>query len=147
MKRYLLVTFLVFAIAAITTAKGPMDKISVTIPNGQTIDFTDPEIIDPISMGMLEKFADSIPKPDVTANGYELARAFKDGKTYRIFDRVQYFPAGERGYVFYMGIENGWSEYDGKWFEASAEGVRAMKKIIRLIKTQTLPKRLSILTD
>ncbi len=143
MKRTLFVTFLVFAVAVITTAKGPMDKINITTPVGQTIEITDATLIEPISMAALEKFPDSVTPPAVTGKGYELARAFKDGNRYRIFDRVRYFPVGEGGYVFYMGIENGSSEYDGKWFEASAEGVKAMNQIISQIKPITFTRRLS----
>ena len=96
-------------------------------------------------MAALEIFPDSIEPPQVTGKGYALARAFKNGDTYRTFDVVLYYPAGERGYVFYVGIENGWSEYDGKWFEASEAGNEAMNKIIGSIKPSTSPSRLSVL--
>jgi hypothetical protein len=147
MKRTLLMTFLVFAIVSLISAKGPADKITITTPHGQRIDLTDSNLIQPISMAVLEEFPDSIGQPDVKGKGYELARAFKDGNRYRIFDRVRYFPAGERGYVFYVGIENGSSEYDGKWFEASAEGVEAMNQIISKIKPVTFTRRLSAWAD
>lgn len=144
MKRSLLVTFLVFALATLISAKGTADKITITTPHGQTIDLTDSTLIEPISMAALEEFPNSIGQPDVTGKGYELVRAFKDGRTYRIFDRVRYFPAGERGYVFYVGIENGSSEYDKKWFEASAEGVSMMNQIISQIKPISFTRRLSV---
>jgi len=143
MKRTLILMFLVFTVATFIYAKGPMDKISLTTPAGQTIELTNRTLIEPISMAALEKFPNNITQPDVTGKGYELARAFKDGNRYVIFDRVRYFPAGGRGYVYYVGIENGWSEYDGKWFEASVEGMAAMNQIISQIRPITLTSRIS----
>ena len=45
------------------------------------------------------------------------------------FDQVVYFPdpEGGRGSIFYGGIVNGSSEYDGKWFRASQEGEAALR--------------------
>ncbi|MBI1276596.1 MAG: hypothetical protein GC179_00570 [Anaerolineaceae bacterium] len=144
MKRTFLVTFLVVAIVTFVSAKGTADKITIITPNGQIVDLLDSNLIEPISMAALEKFPNSITQPNVTGKGYELARAFKNGRTYRIFDRVRYFPAGDHGYVFYVGIENRWSEYDGKWFEASAQGVKAMNGIISQIQPVTFANRLSV---
>ena len=147
MKRYGLLTFLVFVIVSIASAKGMADKITITTPNGQTFDVTDSRITEHISMAALEIFPNSMAKPKVTDNGYELARAFKDGNTYRIFDRVRYYPVGRGGYVFYIGIENGWSEYDGKWFVASQGGVEAMNKVIGNLKPRALRGRLNVWLD
>jgi hypothetical protein len=36
-----------------------------------------------------------------------------------VFDRLHYYP--ETGFVFYDGIENGDSEYDGEWYTANPE--------------------------
>ena len=145
MKRCLFLTILVFAITAIATAKGQMDKVTITTLSGQTIDLTDPRLISPISMAALEKFPQNISRPPVLGKGYELARAFKTGNTYRIFDRVKYFPAGKRGFVFYVGIENGSSEYDGKWFEATELGVETMNQIIGSIRFPVSLRQISVL--
>jgi hypothetical protein len=40
-----------------------------------------------------------------------------------IFDRLHYYP--ETGFVFYDGIENGDSEYDGEWYLADP-GIRTV---------------------
>src|SRR5262245_29834984 len=103
MKRYWLLTFLVFAVVSIASAKGMADKITITTPDGQTFDVTDPQLVEHLSMAALEVFPNSIPEPQVTGNSYELARAYKDGNTYRIFDRIRYYPSGAGGYVFYIG--------------------------------------------
>src|SRR5262245_4747088 len=130
MKRLFLLAFLVFAVVSIASAKGMADKITVTTPDGQTFEVTDSRITEHISMAALEVFPITIAEPNVTGSGYELARAYKDGNAYRIFDRVRYYPTDSGGYVFYIGLDNGWSEYDGKWFAASQGGVEAMSKII-----------------
>jgi hypothetical protein len=147
MKRLFLLAFLVFAVVSIASAKGTADKITITTPDGQTFDVTDSRITEHLSMAALENFPNSIAEPKVTGNGYELARAYKDGDTYRIFDRARYYPAGTSGYVFYIGLNTGLSEYDGKWFEASQGGVEAMNKVIENLKPRTLRGRLKVWLD
>ena len=134
MKRFMFLTFLVLLIAATTTAKGMMDKIIIIAPDGNTLEVTDTTMTESLSMAALEIFPQSIDEPDGLGEGYVLKRQFKDGDSYQTFDVVLYYPAGNRGYVFYGGLVNGWSEYDGKWFEASETGVKAMKKIVTHIK-------------
>ena len=51
--------------------------------------------------------------------GYEILRYYKEGVGARAFDRLHYYP--ESGFVFYDGIENGESEYDGEWYIANPE--------------------------
>jgi hypothetical protein len=48
------------------------------------------------------------------------------------FDRVRYYPnlAGGRGYIYYVGLLNGMSEYDRRWFRATAAGERALRHIL-----------------
>lgn len=64
--------------------------------------------------------------------GYEMTRSFQDGKRYVPFDRVRYYPGpeGERSYVYVVGIVNGSSEYDGKWFYATLRGNAALRALL-----------------
>ena len=48
--------------------------------------------------------------------GYEITRYYGSNSA---FDRLHYYP--DAGYVFYDGIVNGESEYDGKWYTANPE--------------------------
>jgi len=50
---------------------------------------------------------------------YEITRYYVDGKTESAFDRLHYYP--ETGFIYYDGIVNGSSEYDGKWYTAQPE--------------------------
>lgn len=51
--------------------------------------------------------------------GYEITRYYINGQTETAFDRLHYYP--ETGFVYYDGIVNGSSEYDGKWYIAKSE--------------------------
>lgn len=51
--------------------------------------------------------------------GYDIIRYYVDGSREIPFDRLHYYP--ETGFVFYDGIENGESEYDGGWYTANPE--------------------------
>ena len=51
--------------------------------------------------------------------GYEIIRYYMNGHTETAFDRLHYYP--ETGFVYYDGIVNGSSEYDGKWYIAQPE--------------------------
>lgn len=109
------------------SAKGPVDRIILTGPTieGELI-LTDTAVVHPLSMAMLEDFmAGALDEPaDLGDVYYELERQYElPTGEYQTFDRVKYYPSG---YVFYMGIENGWSEYDDKWFPAKPEAQMAM---------------------
>lgn len=130
----------VMAIPTIASAKGTSNLIVITGPGIQgELQITDTESLEPLSMGMLETFPNALKNaPDVDPNsGYTLSRYFASlgsgGKqTYQHFDTVIFYlnPSGGPAYVYYEGIYNGSSEYDGKWFLASRDGEQAMKRVI-----------------
>ena len=64
-------------------------------------------------------YEDKTKAPADPGQGYEILRYYVDGKREIIFDRLHYYP--ESGFVFYDGIENGESEYDGEWYTANPE--------------------------
>src|SRR5215211_2373565 len=51
--------------------------------------------------------------------GYEITRYYIDNNREVAFDKLHYYP--DTGLVFYDGIVNGASEYDGKWYTAKTE--------------------------
>lgn len=116
-------------------AKGPAQRIIITGPGLQSaLVVTHEPTLYLLSMGTLENFVfGPIDEPSNLGEWYELERQFDaGGQTYRTFDRVRYYPDsdGGRGYVFYVGIENGSSEYDGRWFYANPEGEAAMRRAL-----------------
>ena len=68
-------------------------------------------------------YKDKTRAPDEPGPGYEITRHYVQGQSDIIFDRLHYYP--ETGFVFYDGIENGDSEYDGEWYTANPE-IRAV---------------------
>lgn len=62
-------------------------------------------------------YKDRIEAPANPGKGYEITRGYVDGKREIVFDRLHYYP--ETGFVYYDGIENGESEYDGEWYTAN----------------------------
>ena len=140
----------VLVLLALTTslalAKGPPDKVVISGPGlSGEIESTDREAISALGLGALEDFQRGpIEAPQVGA-GYQMACYFKDGASYRPFDRLTYYPnlPGKRSYIFYEGlrISGGWSEYDGKWFYATKAGDAAMRRLLWQLGTEpaTLP--------
>lgn len=65
-------------------------------------------------------FADfSRDKAEAPANpgiGYEVTRYYSDNGVEHAFDHLHYYP--DTGFVYYDGIVDGWSEYDGQWYTA-----------------------------
>ena len=58
----------------------------------------------------------TVKAPTEPGIGYEITRYYKDGGRESAFDRLHYYP--ETGYVYFDGLVNGSSEYDGKWYQA-----------------------------
>ncbi|MEP7137321.1 MAG: hypothetical protein ABI904_20540 [Chloroflexota bacterium] len=57
--------------------------------------------------------------PDNPGAGYEITRYYVDGNQESAFDKLHYYP--DTGFVYYDGLVNGSSEYDGKWYTANAD--------------------------
>ena len=106
------------------SAKGLAEYVVITGPG-----LTKPLIVrgaaaHPLGMWLME-----IPHA-LTTHPTHLGRSFtltRDG-----FDRALYYPnpSGGQGYIFYVGLLNGSSEYDGQWFRASVQNERALQHIL-----------------
>lgn len=110
-------------------AKGPPNRVIITGPDieGEIV-ITEERLLHWMAIGNLEDaFSGDIDAPEDMgkADGYEIARQFEiAGGSYMTFDRIMYYPHpdGELGYVHYLGVESGSSEYDGQWFHITPEG-------------------------
>lgn len=119
--------------AGLSLAKGPADKVTIDGPGlTSEIEVTETVLLSALSIGQLEDFGRPSATPRDPGPGYELTRYFKDRAGFQAFDRVRYYPnaAGGGGYIFYEGIVNGWSEYDGRWFRASVAGDQVMRRLL-----------------
>lgn len=120
--RKLLIILLMLMLAAVVNAKGTVNRIVLTGPivDGELVIEDDEELLSALSMAGIEDFRrGALAEAPANPGDYvELERQFElqDRTGYVTFDRIQYYPDGD--YVFYIGIDNGWSEYDRKWFHA-----------------------------
>lgn len=150
-KRFVLVVFIIAALVLrvpAADAKGPVDRAIISGPGfAEDLILTDRDALREISMASLEQFEDgAIEEPAGLGEGYTLERQFQTSPGhYSSFDRVVYYPdpGGDLGYIFYEGIVNGSSDYDGHWFRARPSGDAAMRMII----TGTLPRPYLLLAN
>lgn len=100
-------------------AKGGFSFITITGPTlEEEVRATD-EALTADFFAFADFYRDKTTAPTDTGVGYEIARSYIDGNREYVFDRLHYYP--ETGFVFYDGIENGESEYDGEWYVARTE--------------------------
>lgn len=95
-------------------AKGNFDYIIIRGPGIEE----DINITDPVLTQDFFAFADfskgAVDAPANPGEGYEVVRMYYVNNKPQPFDLLYYFPY--TGYVYYDGIANGSSEYDGKWY-------------------------------
>jgi hypothetical protein len=118
---WLLTAVLLFLPSIATLAKGDFDYLTVKGPGitGE-INITNPALTSDFFV-----FADfskgAIDIPADPGQGYQVVRVYVetvDSKpTDHPFDQLHYYPY--TGYVYYDGLVEGSSEYDGKWFAAN----------------------------
>jgi hypothetical protein len=73
-------------------------------------------------------FRDRTKEPTGPGTGYEITRYYIDGSREIAFDRLHYYP--DTGFVFYDGIVDGSSEYDGDWYTAKPEIKVAFENVL-----------------
>ena len=102
---------------ALVSAKGGFDYITIKGPGitGE-INVTNPALTQDFFA-----FADfsrgSIEPPLDPGQGYQVVRVYVQDNKDVPFDQLHYYPYS--GFVFYDGLVNGSSEYDGKWYAAN----------------------------
>jgi len=100
-------------------AKGGFAFIAVTGPNlKEAVRLADPELITDF-FAFADFYRDRTEAPAEPGLAYEITRYYLDGRREIPFDRLHYYP--DTGFVFYDGIVNGSSEYDGEWYSARPE--------------------------
>jgi len=111
------IALLVSLTASITAlAKGGFSFINIAGPGlKEPVRLTDPALTTDF-FAFADFYQDKAKAPTDPGEGYEITRHYVDGTREILFDRLHYYP--ETGFVFYDGIENGESEYDGEWYTA-----------------------------
>ena len=123
-KLTLLFVAMLFLPISLALAKGDFDYLTVKGPGLQgELNLTNPELTSDFFA-----FADftkgDVPPPADPGQGYEITRvyiSYTDSKKPEptAFDQLYYFPYADNGYVYYVGLAEGTSEYDGKWYAAN----------------------------
>jgi len=126
----LLLTLLIPTMAVL--AQGKFDYITVKGP-GLTgdVDVTNPALTEDFFI-----FADftqgEVPAPADPGEGYQIVRMYveyTDSKPKNLpFDLLYYYPY--TGYVYYDGVLEGSSEYDGKWYAANPEAETPFRNVL-----------------
>jgi len=118
----MLLVLTMFIPAVVVFAKGNFDYITVKGPGLQgELNITNPELM---GFSSFAEFAQgAIDPPANPGQGYEIVRVFvvteNDKPNPTAFDQLYYYPYTENGYVYYVGLASGSSEYDGKWYVAN----------------------------
>ena len=113
----LILAFVFLSPALVVLAKGQFDYIEVKGP-GITGDIviTDPALTEDF-FAFADFSAGSIPAPADAGQGYDIVRVYIVDEKDQPFDQLEYYPY--TGYVHYIGLAEGTSEYDGKWYIAN----------------------------
>ena len=125
MKKKLLLILVLCLLIPTTIALASGDFSYVTIDGPGLTD--ELNVTDPALTSDFFIFADftkgPIDPPADPGEGYEVTRVYietiDDKPEAKAFDQLLYFPYTDEGYVYYVGVAEGSSEYDGKWFAAN----------------------------
>jgi hypothetical protein len=106
-------------VSIMASAKGGFNFVTISGPGlKEPMRVTDPALTRDF-FTFADFYEDKTKAPAQPGEDYEILRYYVDGKREIVFDRLHYYP--ETGFVFYDGIENGESEYDGDWYTAKPE--------------------------
>lgn len=127
-----LVALCLFVPSAIVLAQGNFDYLTVKGP-GITGEIN---VTNPALTSDFFAFADftrgEVPPPADPGQGYEIVRVYvetvDEKPTARPFDQLHYYPY--TGYVFYDGLAEGASEYDGKWYAANPSANEPFRAVL-----------------
>lgn len=131
----MLVALVALALPGLAGAKGPAGRIVIVGPglDGAVELVNDAPLLGSLSMGMLENFLRPVDPPAYPRPGFELTRYFETNTgQYVPFDTVVYHPApdGEPGLIYYDGMVNGSSEYDGRWFAVNPKNEAVLREVL-----------------
>src|SRR5215216_1842445 len=101
------------------SAKGGFSFITIGGANLQEVLRTSDIALTEDFFAFADFYRDRVDAPTDPGRGYEITRYYIDGAREIAFDRLHYYPA--TGFVYYDGIVNGSSEYDGGWYTARPE--------------------------
>jgi len=121
--RFRIAVGLAFMLTLVTSmtvlAKGSFAFISITGPDlKEALRISDPTLTEDF-FTFADFYRDGTEAPADPGAGYEITRYYVEDSNESAFDKLHYYP--ETGFVYYDGIVNGSSEYDGKWYTAKPD--------------------------
>jgi hypothetical protein len=120
-------------------AKGPPDQVIIEGPGmTRSLEVRDPRLTE--ALGLLQDYEREAFAPLWFEDAYLITRGSRDGEEYWPFDQVLYVPnnSGGPGWVYYIGIFNGWGPYDGKWYQAVPENEAILQVLLAAQAEATL---------
>jgi hypothetical protein len=117
-----------------TAAKGVFGFIDFQIPGmSHSFRLEKPDIPVDLNMGQFENFPAVVESPDNLGAGLLINRGWytEEGEA-EVWDQLLYFSnlEGDLGYMYYLGLTNGSSAYDGRWFQVTGAGQAALMKLL-----------------
>lgn len=137
-KRIISLVLFVLLVSALSVmsaaAKGTFGFIDFQIPGMfRSFRLEHPDIPMDLNMGQFENFFMAVEGPDDLGAGFLLNRGWltEEGEA-EVWDQLLYFSnlEGDLGYVYYLGLANGSSEYDGRWFQVTEKGQAALVDVL-----------------
>ncbi|MBZ0289729.1 MAG: hypothetical protein K8I30_19050, partial [Anaerolineae bacterium] len=136
--RWILILSILAAVllsANLALAKGGWGKIEISGDGlSGVVEITDPVLLEGFSLGAFQDLAlGSIDPPLVIGSGYQMRRGWDSGPVIFVpFDEVHYYPdpSGGAGYLYYDGLVNGSSEFDGNWYRVTPTGEAVMQQFL-----------------
>jgi len=128
MRQLLTLLFVLGMLASSVSAKGEFDYITIKGP-GITGEIN---VTDPALTQNFFAFADfsqgSIDIPTEPGQGYQVVRVYVLDNKDHPFDQLHYYPY--TGYVYYDGLVDGSSEYDGKWYLSNPSAEEPFRAVL-----------------
>jgi hypothetical protein len=111
-------------------AKGGFSFVTIAGPNlEETVRATDLALTEDF-FAFADFYRNKTEAPSNPGKAYEITRYYVYNTREYAFDRLHYYP--DTGFVYYDGIRNGSSEYDGKWYTAQPGIEKTFKQAITL---------------
>jgi hypothetical protein len=122
MRRLAIVIVILLLLTGISpvSAKGVVDKVTLSgsLWYGD-VEITEPAMLERLALGVFTNFEKEIDGPPLLSSGLLMMRSYQDDGSYQLLDRLLYFPgeAPGEGVVYYVGLANGASPFDGTWYQ------------------------------
>jgi hypothetical protein len=120
---------------ALAWPESPPERATISGPGlAGEVEVTDKELLAALSLGTFENFEKGPISTPKVGEGYQITRYFYDASFN--FGRLHYYrnPTGGPGYIFFEDgpdLVGNHTMYDRKWFYATAQGDKAVQRLLK----------------